>query len=252
MSSTQDKEITSARSEKPDRPENANKRSSRRKMLHIGLAAAAATMGAGVLIEKNSGIVHAAPLDNTGNFSSSNASVPAVTATGTNSAVGVQATSDSGNGVYASSSGSDGIHAISGGTGHSGVFAEGVSGGFGVYSKCRGGTAVVGEGGSGTGVYGYSDGGGGIGVVAYSPNGTALKVNGPMQLTGSAVGQATIPAGKNLVTVTSSVATASSNILLTPLGNPKGNLWVTRTSGSFTIHAATQSVSLPIAYLIIN
>jgi hypothetical protein len=232
-----------------------DKHGSRRRLLRKGLVAASVALGAGTLLETGKASAQAnIPADNVGNFSSSNASIPAVTATGTNGAVGVQATSDSGTGLNASSGSFNGIHATSGGTGASGLFAEGVSGGYGVYSRCRGGTAVVGEGGSGTGVYGYSDvGSSGFGVIAYSPNGTALQVNGPMQLKGSSVGQATLAAGKTSVTVTSPAATASSNILLTPLGNPLGNLWVTRATGSFTIHASKAPTSnLSIAYLIIN
>ncbi len=229
-----------------------DKHGSRRRLLRKGLVAASVALGAGALLETGKASAQAnIPADNVGNFSSSNASIPAVTATGTNGAVGAQATSDSGNGLYASSGSFDGIHATSGGTGRSGLFAEGVSGGYGVYSKCRGGTALVGEGGSGTGLLAYSLGGG-YGVVAQSDH-IALQASGHVQIQGDAVGQATMAAGATSVTVTTTAATTASNVLLTPLGKPRGSLWVTRAAGSFTIHAsASQTANLAIAYLIIN
>ena len=93
----------------------------------------------------------------------------------------------------------------------------------------------------------------GTAVTAQSGSGHALVAIGTVQIQGNSVGQATLLAGKTSVTVTTSAATTTSNILLTPLGNPQGNLWVIRASGSFTIHSnKAPSVSLSIAYLIIN
>jgi hypothetical protein len=93
----------------------------------------------------------------------------------------------------------------------------------------------------------------GIGVTAQSDSGIALQVFGRVAIGGSAVGQATISKGQTSVTVSASAATPSSNILLTPLGDPKGTLWVTRAMGSFTIEiSAAPASDLAIAYLIIN
>ena len=70
-------------------------------------------LGAGALIETDPVFAQTnIPADNVGNFSSSNSSIPAVTATGTNGAMGMQATSDTGNALYAKSSGDDSIHAV--------------------------------------------------------------------------------------------------------------------------------------------
>src|SRR5205085_11474688 len=92
----------------------------------------------------------------------------------------------------------------------------------------------------------------GVGIVAIS-NGTALLVMGHVQVQSDAVGQATLRAGKTSVTVKTSAATTNSNVLLTPLADPKANLWVTPATGSFTIHAsAAPSSDLLIAFLIIN
>jgi len=67
------------------------------------------------------------------------------------------------------------------------------------------------------------------------------------------VGQVTLPAGQTSVTVTTPAATPSSNVLLTPLNNYKGTVWVTRTSGSFTINASNvQTNNVVFTYLIIN
>ncbi len=70
---------------------------------------------------------------------------------------------------------------------------------------------------------------------------------------GDAVGQATLLKGKTSVQVSTPAATASSNVLLTPLNNPKAVLWVTRATGSFTIHAFLRASSdVTIAFLVIN
>lgn len=240
--------------EKLHEQEATSNRPGRRQLLHRGLTAAAAAIGAGVLLEQNADNAHAMPMDNVGTFSSSNASVPAVTATGSNGASGVKATSDSGYALYATSGSSgDTLYAsnTSAGTGNaihawnnsptaSALYAEGHTG-FGVYGTSD----------TNWGVYGWS--GTDVGVYASTAGGTALLVNGPMKVQGTSVGQATLLAGKTSVTVTTSAATPSSNILLTPLGNPGGDLWVTRAAGSFTIHSSkAPTASLSIAYLIIN
>jgi hypothetical protein len=71
---------------------------------------------------------------------------------------------------------------------------------------------------------------------------------------GRAIGQATLAAGATSLTVTTSAATASSTILLTPLGNPGGWLWVSaRAAGSFTISVSGRApAAVAVQYLIIN
>jgi hypothetical protein len=67
------------------------------------------------------------------------------------------------------------------------------------------------------------------------------------------VGQTTLVTGTTSVTVSDPATTATSNILLTPLSNPGGQLWVTRAGGSFTIQASAAPTSdVPITYLITN
>ncbi len=122
------------------------------------------------------------------------------------------------------------------------VTANGTNGAYGVVATSDSGFGVLGQGTSGPGVVGTS-----------SSSGPALVANGPVQVQGNSVGQATLAVGATSVTVTTSAATASSNILLTPLANPKANLWVSRAAGSFTIHISKALTSnLSIAYLIIN
>lgn len=297
--------------EQPRRQLTDEKRASRRGLLRKGLGAAAAAVGAGALLD--AGNVHAqaaSPNDNVGNFSSSNSSVPAVTATGTNGATGVQATSDTGDGLVAqSTSGGDAIHAIGPGGSKSAVFAEGgnsnaiyatsngsgksavfgfnsSSTGYGLYGEGDTGTAVRGGTTSGIAVQATANGSshngagvlnaamladGGVTYGLYATNntasaptilasntassgaGVALNVQGLVQVQGNAIGQATLQAGHTSVTVTSSAATTSSNILLTPLNKYKGVLWVTRSAGSFTINASSASTSaVNIAYFIVN
>lgn len=230
-------------SDQKEQDQQLEKRRSRRQLLGKGLVAATAAIGAGALLEQSRASAHSdMPDDNVGNFSSSNSSVPAVTATGTNGAVGVSSGSDT----------ADGIYSTSNGPGKSGVFGyNSTSTGFGLYGEADTGIAVNGGTTSGIAVRGT---GGTSGIAVQAIGGSvALNVQGTVQVQGNSVGQATLAAGKTSVTVTTSAATASSNILLTPLGNPGGNLWVVRASGSFTIHASkAPSANLSIAYLIIN
>jgi hypothetical protein len=219
------------------------------------IAAFASTNGSGVFGQSNSGY---------GLYGASN-SGSGVYASGT-TGYGVEGGSTSGTGVYGFSNKQYGMHAVGGGAtqtsgpGAAGVFAEGGPN-YGVYATSTTGTGVFGRSTSSYGVEGFSSTGIGVaggstsgtGVYAQSSSGPALVANGHVQVQGNAVGQATLLAGHSSVTVTTSAATASSNILLTPLANPKANLWVTRAAGSFTIHASAAPTSnLSIAYLIIN
>lgn len=186
------------------------------------------------------------------------------------SGTGVTATSNSGTALVAQSTSSTGIAVTSstgvaltaGSTDNYGIRASSLKG-IGIYATAYGGNpAISGEASTtNSGVEGVSTGGYGVygvsstnaGIYAMSRSGPALIANGPIQVLGNSVGKATIPSGATSVTVTTSAATANSNILLTPLANPKGDLWVTQAAGSFTIHTnASHGGSLSIAYLIIN
>lgn len=118
-------------------------RSSRRKMLTKGLGAAAlASAGAGALLELSSGTALAGSVK-PGVFASDTADIPAVSATGTNEADGVDASSDSGIGVFGkSSSGSGvvgiGLNGVSGTGGNIGVFGNSTTGGTGIAGTSSG------------------------------------------------------------------------------------------------------------------
>jgi hypothetical protein len=91
------------------------RRSSRRKMLTKGLGVVAvASVGAGALLELSSGTALASGAAKPGVFASSTASTPAVKATGSSGADGVDASSDSGIGVSAKSGSNTGVSATSG------------------------------------------------------------------------------------------------------------------------------------------
>ena len=174
----------------------------------------------------------------------SNGSGSAVAVQGTSSGIGtgVTGTSDSSIGVQGTSKTGIGVEGTSNGSGFNGIGVIGIS---------ASGIGVEGQSTNGLGVVATSNTG--IAILAVSKGGSALRVVGHMQVQGDSVGQAILPAGSTAVTVTTAAATPSSNILLTPLGNPNGSLWVTLASGSFTIHAsAAPGSNLPIAYLIIN
>ena len=122
------------------------RRSSRRKMLTKGLEVAAASVGAGVLLELSSGTALASELRpefTHGVFVSNVFGTPAVSATGSNGADGVDGSSDTSDGVHGESSAGDGVGGVS-------------SSGAGVRGFSPGGMGVSGESNSGTGVFGSS------------------------------------------------------------------------------------------------
>jgi hypothetical protein len=199
-------------------------------------------VGAGAVLQTTTGAARADGNEGPTLFSSDNSQVNyAVQAVGTNGAYGITAYRDIGTGVYSESSSGTAIEAFA-----FNVLSNAVSG------RNDSGTGLYGRSDSGMAIHGFSFGSG-IGIVAQNDSGTALRVSGHMQMFGNAVGKATLSAGQTAVTVSTSAATKSSNVLLTPLANPKANLWVTRAAGNFTIHAsAAPSSNLAIAYLIIN
>lgn len=152
-------------------------------------------------------------------------------------------------------------YGVFGSSDSNGVVGQSASG-IGVQGRCLDGIAVQGDSVIGTGVQGLSEEGGigvegissqGIGISASSDIGIALVVHGLIQITGNAVGQVTLSLGQTSVTVNTAAAKASSNILLTPLGDPGGQLWVTCAAGNFTIRTNTAPLSnVDIVYLIIN
>jgi hypothetical protein len=201
---------------------------SRRRLLRTGLGVAVATVGAAALLEMNTGAAHADGNESPTIFTSNASGTPAVTAN-----------NDTGDALSANSILGNGV----------GAFSKNATA---VDGTTTSGTGVFGSSVGGTGVFGLSKLG--IGVIANSGFGTALQVQGHMQVQGDAVGQATLPKGKSSVTVSTNAATTTSNILLTLLSNPgQAQLWVTRAAGSFTIHASHKAASnISIAFLVIN
>jgi len=116
------------------------------------------------------------------------------------------------------------------------------------------GIGVQGQsGGSGIGVKAISETGIALRATCSASNGVAIHAEGLLQVTGAAVGQATLAAHTSAVTVTTVAATPTSLILLTPLSDPGTRLWVSRAAGSFTIHASTPPASsVSLAYLVVN
>jgi hypothetical protein len=118
---------------------------------------AAASVGAGSLLHASSGTALAA----SGSFDASGAGASAVTATATNGAEGIHATSDTHIGIYGQSTSSYAIYGDSssgrGVYGHStsSIGIEGQSSdGFGVYGSSTNSTALYGSSGNGAGVFG--------------------------------------------------------------------------------------------------
>jgi hypothetical protein len=183
-------------------------------LLKTGLSLIVATTGATVLSRTNSNTAYA---DTVGTFSSSSSTVPAVTATGTNGAIGIQASSDTSTAVLASSTVQQGAAVVGSntsiGTGVYGYsltttngFVGASSSEAGVLGASSAGNGVLGTSGTGYGVSGYSQANigtygrsrGSIGVYgtsdqylgayftspsvlalfAYSPSGTGLYAAG--------------------------------------------------------------------------
>lgn len=262
--------VENVRNSKTTKPKLRN----RRNLFSKGLGVAATVLGMSIFVEANSGTAHAS---GAGNFSSSVASIPALTATGTNGAIGVSVITDTGNGVAANTTHGVGVAAHSvtsyGVTASSnygaGLFASGrgeaifaqggpgyglraTSGNYGVETTSTGSYGLHATGASSAGAI-FAEGGAGTGLYATSTSGNAIKVDGYIAVQGNSVGTATLLAGSDSVTVTSAAATTASVIVLTPLAQYKGNLWVTRATGSFSINSSqTESSDLQIAYLIIN
>jgi hypothetical protein len=122
-------------------------------MLAKGLGVAAvASAGAGALLELSGGTAQASSIK-PGVFASSTAGTPAVKATGTNGADGVDASSDSGDAVFGSSSSGNGVI----GESNSGIGTVGSSGtGIGIFGQSNSGDGVSGTSFSGNAIHGQS------------------------------------------------------------------------------------------------
>ena len=195
-----------------------------------------------------------------GIFDSNVSGTPAVSATGTSGADGIDAGSDSGTGVFSISQSGIGVHAVGGGASptttpplpQAAIFAEGGPG-TGVLATSQSGTGVQGQSNTSTGVSGITESG--FGVTANGGSGgVALQVIGKVEVQGNLVGLVTMAAGKKTLTVNNAAATANSLILLTPLNNPQAFLWIgARKAGSFTIDASKAlPTNVTIMFLIIN
>lgn len=237
---------------------NTTKRSSRRGMLRKVVGSTIAAIGVGALFQTQAGSVHADGNEGPTIFTGTDTQ-PAVTATGVSNQDAIDANASNGYAINAFSSGGTAI-LVQGG-GNSPAINTFSNGGYaikavsntntGVYTQSTSGAGVVSITKSGVGVFATSTNG--TGVVAKSRNGVALQVLGQLQVQGNAVGQATLLAGKTSVKVNTQAATPTSNIMLTPLGNPGGQLWVILGNGSFTIQVSSPpSNNVVIEYFIIN
>ena len=163
---------------------------------------------------------------------------------------GAMGYSEAGYGVFGRSGSSHGIYGTTS-VGPSAIYGFAVDG-YGIQGESVSNAGVYGTSRELNGVQGYSVNGNG--VYAESVNGSALVVRGSLQVQGPAVGQVTLSAEQESITVSAPSATISSLILLTPQGNPHGHLWVTSGMGSFTIHSSgeNRTSDVLIAYLVIN
>ncbi len=209
-------ELTSLRAERATAEEQAGqqtlpraRKNSRRKVLTRGLGVVVASVGAGAMLEVSGGTALAERESvKPGVFASSTAGTPAVSASGTNGAHGVDATSDSsigvsatsgsGTGLVAQSTSGIGLHAVGGGTNpgtppnnftEMAIFAEGgpapgivatsianavvgqSSFNAGVLGQSSSGTGASGGSTSGAGVLGVSKSGAGVWGVSSSGTG---------------------------------------------------------------------------------
>jgi hypothetical protein len=83
-----------------------------------------------------------------------------------------------------------------------------------------------------------------------------LRVEGTVQLVGASVGQFTVAQGTLVFHVSTSAATANSNVLLTPLSDPLSGVtwWVdARAPGMFTVRFNQPAPgNITFQYLVVN
>ena len=213
-------------------------------------------------------------------YTASGAANEAVRGEGSNGATGVDGVSDTGDGV-------------SGWSRYIGVLGVGDGEGIGVMGVARGtrfggqftaqsspaiycvsnasttAGGVILNNGSGNGLAAaatvngvgvVAEGGTGLLARTIAPNGLGLVVDGRIEVRGNAVGEAVLVAEARSVTVSNPAATPDSVIVLTPLANPGGPLWISaQSAGSFTIERASSEEgrqgrlrATPVRYLIVN
>lgn len=242
----------------PQKTRSSRRRASRRGVLKKVLGTAAVTVGAAALLQTHASSALADGNEGPTTFTGTSTQ-PAVTANGVSSEDAIDANANSGIAVNAFSLSGTAITALGGGNNPAiqassdrGYAVSAISKSTtGVYAQSTSGAGVVTVSTSGDGLYASSTNSNG--VVAKSKKGTALYVVGSIQVIGNAVGQAILRSGNTSVTVNTSVATPASNIMLTPLGDPAGRLWLTLGSGTFTINSsAAPTNDVVIEYLIIN
>jgi predicted outer membrane repeat protein len=165
-------------------------------------------------------------------------------------------TGEDGGGAISAISRGDQVHAIEGmADGPRGVGVFGLSGA----DPHRGqgsGTGVQGESASGTGVVGASSSGVGVRAQAYTPDATALSVDGRARF--STAGAAEIPGGSSSVTVPNPAVTDASHVTVTLTGDPGASqvTWVQLDPGTgFTVHLSAEvkkKGGLPLTYLVVE
>jgi hypothetical protein len=236
----------------------SRQRAGRRGILKKMLAVSTVTVGAAALLQSQAGKALADGNEGPTTFTGTSTQ-PAVTANGTGSEDALDVNANSGRAINASSLSGTAINAFGGGfktaihaSSDRGYAISGISNSTtGVYAQSTSGAGVVAISNSGDGLFASSVTS--IGVFAKSTHSIALSVMGLVQVAGPSVGQAILPAGSTSVTVTTKAATPVSNILLTPLADPAGRLWLTLGSGSFTINSSSPPTSdVPIEYFIVN
>src|SRR6266699_7274782 len=142
-----------------------------RRFLRRAVAAAVSLVGALLKVSSRAALAAESSLPGTSGpcvCSSATGGVPAVQATGTSGAYGVNASSDSGIGLYTQSGSGIGLLAVGGGASSSlpkvrslAIYAEGGPS-YGLFATSDGSTGVSGQSNGSTGVYGSSDSGTGV------------------------------------------------------------------------------------------
>jgi hypothetical protein len=166
-------------------PERTNGRhTSRRGLLKLGGAAAAATIGAGVLAAKGSPAAHAMPAhaDSVTLYeSNSGGGNYAIQGDGFGGAVGVWGNADTGggSGVVATSDGNHALYGESHALGFAGIYGVTTNNGRGVVGDATrtNGIGVLGAAAAGTGVYGTAIGVGVFGETAWAGSASVLGLN---------------------------------------------------------------------------
>ena len=207
-----------------------------RRFLRRAVAAAASLVGARLRVSSRTALAAESRLPGTSSpciCSSAVATVPAVRATGTSGAHGVDISSDSGIGLYATC---DGESAVSGYS----------PSGTGVNGESTSSYGVRGVSESGTGVHGYSTSN--IGISGYSPSGIGVRGDGNVGVSGvssSGVGVRGVSessSGVNGLSTSSYGVSGQSDSFVGVYGQSSSNIGVLGFSDSY-IGVQGQSIS---------